>query len=190
MRPVKKIGLWGVTRFLQLRGIPLLGGYGGSAEGLWSAYSNIKGEALVQIPTQRQPLPIERDKPVRALFMKFHFIPPDNHLNNDYGEMSLHEWATIVRISSFSAPLILWYKEWKSSFLKALKTAPWKTPANKSRIQHKQKCLVQRMPPLSTLTITSPFVLHKTSDRSNTKWYFSLWHHLLLCIIFLRNVKI
>lgn len=34
------------------------------------------GEALVQIPTQKRPLPIERDKPVRALFMKFHFIPP------------------------------------------------------------------------------------------------------------------
>ncbi len=76
MRPVKKIGLWGVTRFPQLEGIPLLGGYGGSAEGLWSAYSTIKGEALVQIPAQKRPLPIERDKPVRALFMKFHFIPP------------------------------------------------------------------------------------------------------------------
>lgn len=34
------------------------------------------GKALVQIPTQKRPLPIERDKPVRALFMKFHFIPP------------------------------------------------------------------------------------------------------------------
>lgn len=76
MRPVKKIGLWGVTRFPQLEGIPLLGGYGGSAEGLWSAYSTIMGEALVQIPAQKRPLPIERDKPVRALFMKFHFIPP------------------------------------------------------------------------------------------------------------------
>lgn len=75
MRPVKKIGLWGVTRFPQLEGIPLLGGYGGSAEGLWSAYSTIMGEALVQIPAQKRPLPIERDKPVRALFMKFHFIP-------------------------------------------------------------------------------------------------------------------
>ena len=73
---MKKIGLWGVTRFPQLEGIPLLGGYGGSAEGLWSAYSTIMGEALVQIPAQKRPLPIERDKPVRALFMKFHFIPP------------------------------------------------------------------------------------------------------------------
>lgn len=30
----EKIGLWGVTRFPQLEGIPLLGGYGGSVEGL------------------------------------------------------------------------------------------------------------------------------------------------------------
>lgn len=69
------MGLWGVTRFPQLEGIPLLGEYGGSDEGLWSAYSTIKKEALVQILAQKQSLPIERDKPVRALFMKFHFIP-------------------------------------------------------------------------------------------------------------------
>lgn len=30
----------------------------------------------MQIPTQRRPLPTEGDKPVRPLFMKFHFIPP------------------------------------------------------------------------------------------------------------------
>lgn len=77
MRPVKKIGLWGVTRFAQLEGIPLLGGYGGSAEGLWSAYSTIMGGggSGANPPAQKRPLPIEGDKPVRALFMKFHFIP-------------------------------------------------------------------------------------------------------------------
>lgn len=75
MRPVQKIGLRGLTRFTQLEGIPLLGGYGGRAERLWSAYSTIKEEALVQIPAEKRSLPIGRDKPVRALFMKFHFIP-------------------------------------------------------------------------------------------------------------------
>lgn len=40
----------------QVEGIPLLGGYGGTAEGLWSAYFTIKGEVLVQIPTQKNGL--------------------------------------------------------------------------------------------------------------------------------------
>lgn len=57
MRPVKKIGLWGVTRFAQLEGIPLLGGYGGSAEGAVKCLLHHNGgEALVQIPQHRSGL--------------------------------------------------------------------------------------------------------------------------------------
>lgn len=96
---------------------------GATCEGLWSAYFTIMGEALVQIPTQKRPFPIERDKPVRVLFMKFHFIPP-------WQPFKQWLWGNVPpRMSNnsrdqrlFCIANTLIKKEWKSSFLKALNT--------------------------------------------------------------------
>lgn len=41
------------------------------------------------------------DEPVTALFIKFHLIPPDNHLNNECWEMSLKESTTMAGIRAF-----------------------------------------------------------------------------------------
>jgi len=42
-----------------------------------------------------------KDEPVTALFIKFHLIPPDNHLNNECWEMSLKESTTMAGIRAF-----------------------------------------------------------------------------------------
>lgn len=78
MRPMQKhnTGLWGITRFPWARGNPLVGRVWGQCWGAVKCLLHHNGGALVQIPTQKRPLPIEGDKPVSALFMRFHFIPP------------------------------------------------------------------------------------------------------------------
>lgn len=60
-----------------------------------------KGPLLQCKSAQEKPLHTKYDEPVTALFIKFHLILPDNHLNNECWEMSLKESTTMAGIRAF-----------------------------------------------------------------------------------------